>query len=227
MSTRPPWDGFVPEADLAIYRKAGLGAKTGIGRRAALLVIDVQYRSMGESAKPILESMDEFATSCGEAGWAALPGISRLIDEFRRRGWPVIYPHVAPKAARSQASFTDKAPGLLGVAARGYDFVQQVAPHPGDLLIPKPHASAFFGTSLVSQLVLLAIDSVVITGCTTSGCVRSSAVDANAFNYKVVVPHDAVYDRSATSHAVSLFDIAHKYADVASSDEVITLLPPV
>ena len=219
------WDGIIPEAELEVYRKAGLGAKGGIGRRAALLVIDVQYRSMGHTPKPILESMKEYGTSCGEAGWRAIPGIARLIAEFRRRGWPVIYPYVAPKGAHHQGSFTAKAPGLLGVAASGYDFVKEVAPEPQDLLLPKMQASAFFGTALAAHLVQMGVDSVVVTGCTTSGCVRGSAVDANAYNYKVVVPEDCVYDRSPTSHAVNLFDIAHKYADVVTCEETLALLP--
>jgi maleamate amidohydrolase len=219
-----PWDGIIPEPELEVYRKAGLGAKGGIGKRAALLVIDVQYRSMGTSPKPILESMKEYGTSCGEAGWRAVPGIERLIGEFRQRGWPVIYPYVAPKGVHHEGSFTAKAPGLLTVPLHGYDFVKEIAPTPEDLLIPKMQASAFFGTALPGHLVRFGVDSVVVTGCTTSGCVRGSAVDANAYNYKVVVPEDCVYDRSPTSHAVNLFDIAHKYADVVTCDETVAML---
>jgi len=218
-----PWDGIIPESEIEVYRKAGLGGRGGVGRKAALLVIDVQYRSMGESPKPILESMKEFGTSCGEAGWRAIPGIARLIAEFRRRGWPVIYPYVAPKTEHHKGAFTAKMPGLLTVSARGYDFVKEIEPLPGDLLLPKNQASAFFGTPLAAHLVQMGVDTVVVTGCTTSGCVRGSAVDANAYNYKVVVPEDAVYDRSPTSHAVNLFDIAHKYADVVTADEAIAM----
>lgn len=182
-----PWDGIVPELELEVYRKAGLGARGGIGKKAALLIIDVQYRSMGESPKPILESMKEYGTSCGEMGWRAIPGI-------------------------------------FSVPPRGYEFVKEIAPEPGDLLPPKNQASAFFGTPLAAHLVQMGVDSVVVVGCTTSGCVRGTAVDANAYNYKVVVPEDAVYDRSPTSHAVNLFDIAHKYADVVTVDETIAML---
>lgn len=223
MSKRP-WDGIVPEAEIEVYRRAGIGGRGGIGRHPALLVIDVQYRSMGEKPLPILESMQEFGTSCGEAGWRAIPGIAKLIAEFRGRKFPVIYPYVAPKTQHHEGSFTAKMPGLMKVPLRGYDFVSEIAPAPGELLLPKLHASAFFGTPLVSHLVNLGVDSVVITGCTTSGCVRGSAVDANAYNFKVVVPEDCVYDRSPTSHAVNLFDIAHKYADVVTAAETIAML---
>ncbi len=219
-----PWDGIVPESELEVYRKAGIGGRGGIGKRAALLVIDVQYRSMGETPKPILESMQEYGTSCGEAGWRAIPGIALLIAEFRKRDLPVIYPYVAPKNQHHEGAFTAKMPGLLKVPLRGYDFVKEIAPLPGDLQLPKNQASAFFGTPLVSHLVNMGVDSVVISGCTTSGCVRGSAVDANAYNYKVVVAEDAVYDRSPTSHAVNLFDIAHKYADVVTAQEIVGML---
>ncbi|MBC7803901.1 MAG: isochorismatase family protein [Candidatus Parcubacteria bacterium] len=219
-----PWDGIVPESEQQLYRNAGLGGRGGLGKRAALLVIDMQYRSMGETPKPIAESMKEYGTSCGEAGWRAVPGVALLIAEFRKRGLPVIYPYVAPKGIHHEGSFTAKMPGLLKVAPRGYDFVKEIEPSPEDLLLPKLQASAFFGTPLASHLVNMRVDSVVVTGCTTSGCVRGSAVDANAYNYRVVVPEDCVYDRSPTSHAVNLFDIAHKYADVVTAQETIAMM---
>ena len=222
--TKRPWDGIVPESELEVYRRAGIGGGSGFGKRAALLVIDVQYRSMGETPKPILESMQEFGTSCGEAGWRAIPGIARLIAEFRKRGLPVIYPYVAPKTSHHEGAFTAKMTGLMSVPLRGYDFVKEIEPRDDELKLPKNQASAFFGTPLVSHLVQMGVDTVVITGCTTSGCVRGSAVDANAYNFKVVVAEDCVYDRSPTSHAVNLFDIAHKYADVMSAKEAIALL---
>ena len=80
---------------------------------------------------------------------------------------------------------------------------------------------------MASHLIDLQADTLVVTGCSTSGCVRSSVVDAFSLNFKVAVPHDAVYDRSATSHAVNLFDMAEKYADVASTDELLIALEPI
>jgi maleamate amidohydrolase len=112
----------------------------------------------------------------------------------------------------------------MSVPARGYDFVKEIEPRDSELKLPKNQASAFFGTPLVAHLVQMGVDTVVITGCTTSGCVRGSAVDANAYNFKTVVVEDAVYDRSPTSHAVNLFDIAHKYADVVTARETIEML---
>src|SRR3546814_6367283 len=107
----------------------------------------------------------------------------------------------------------------MGIDQKGYEFVAEIAPVKGDVLLPKKHPSAFFGTPLVSHLIDLGADALFVTGCTTSGCVRSSVSDAFAFNFKVVVPQECVYDRSPTAHAVNLFDMNAKYADVMRSVE--------
>ncbi|WP_299452993.1 isochorismatase family protein [uncultured Pigmentiphaga sp.] len=219
-----PWDGIIPEEEIAIYRKAGWGAPSGIGKRPALLVIDVQYRSMGYEPMPIMQAIDTMPTSCGEYGWRAVPQIARLLQTFRELGAPVLYPYVAPKKPHDQGQFERKVPGVMSVPLRDYDFVAQVQPISGEITIPKFQASAFQGTPLASYLVGLGVDTVVVTGCTTSGCVRATAVDACAMNLKVVVPEDAVYDRSQVSHAVNLFDMASKYADVLPTEELIPLL---
>jgi len=165
--------------------------------------------------------------SCGEVGWNAVSQIEKLLPVFRKNGWPVIYPYVAPKEAFDTGRLADKVPALMGVAAKGYEFVPPVAPVAGDILLPKRHPSAFFGTPLTSYLINNAVDTLVVTGCTTSGCVRGSVVDAFAYNYRVVVPHDAVYDRSHTSHLVNLFDMSAKYADVMSTDETLDALSKI
>ena len=117
-----------------------------------------------------------------------------------------------------------KIPSIMRIDAKGYQFVDEISPVDGDVLLPKKHPSAFFGTPLVSHLVDLAVDTLVVTGCTTSGCVRSSVTDAFAYNFKVLVPDDAVYDRSLTSHAVNLWDMNAKYADVHSSAHILKLV---
>jgi nicotinamidase-related amidase len=141
----------------------------------------------------------------------------------------VLYPHVAPKVAGEGGRLAEKVPAIMGVAARGYDFVAEVAPRCGDVLLPKKHPSAFFATALTSHLIDLGVDTLVVAGCTTSGCVRASVVDAFSLNFRVLVAEDAVYDRSRISHAVNLFDMSEKYADVAPAAECIArleALPP-
>jgi nicotinamidase-related amidase len=223
-----PWDGIISEEEQRAYHAAGFGRPSGVGRRPALLIIDVQYRTIGTSPKPFWESIKEYPTSCGEIGWNAMRKIAVLLAEFRRNKWPVLYPHVAPKnKATDSGRLAEKVPAIMDIPERGYQFPPEIAPREGDVLLPKKHPSAFFATPLVSHLIDLGADTLVVTGCTTSGCVRGSVVDAFAYNFKVVVPHDAVYDRSATSHAVNLFDMASKYADVANAAEVMEMLRPL
>ncbi|WP_323039579.1 isochorismatase family protein [Gemmobacter sp.] len=218
------WDGIIPEDERKQYEAAGFGKSSGMGRSPALLIIDVQYRTVGTEPKPFWDSIKEFPTSCGEAGWHAVANIAKLLKVFREKNWPVIYPYVAPKESFDTGRLAAKVPALMGVAAKGYEFVPDCAPQAGDILLPKRHPSAFFGTPLVSYLVERGVDTLVVTGCTTSGCVRGSVVDGFAYNYRCVVPQDAVYDRSHTSHLVNLFDMNAKYADVMSTDDTVTAL---
>ena len=223
-----PWDGIISEEEQKAYNAAGFGRSSGIGSRPGLLIIDVQYRTIGTTPKPFWESIKEFPTSCGEIGWNAMHNITTLLAEFRRNNWPVLYPHVAHKnVATDGGRLAQKVPAIMNIADKGYEFPPEIAPRPGDVLIPKKHPSAFFATPLVSHLIDLGVDTLVVTGCTTSGCVRGSVVDAFAYNFRVLVPSDCVYDRSATSHAVNLFDMASKYADVGTSREILDKLAPL
>jgi len=208
------WDGVVDPADIAQYAKIGFGARGGLGSRPAIVVIDVQERTVNE----------RYPASCGEAGRAAVPKIAALLDAARSNDVPVFFVYVAPKDTSDSTRFAAKMPSLHGVDQAGYDFLTEVSPQPGDVLIPKRQPSAFFGTPLVSYLVDRKVDSLVVTGATTSGCVRATAIDAFSYGYQVAVPHDAVFDRVRTSHLVNLFDIQHKYGDVLETAELQRLL---
>ena len=219
------WDGVIGEDEIDRYAKAGFGGEGGIGARPALLIIDVQYRTVGTTSKPYWDAIKEYPTSCGDVGWDAVGNIAKLVALFRQKGFPILYPHVAPKnSATDGGRLAAKIPSIMGIDAKGYEFVEEIAPVKGDVLLPKKHPSAFFGTPLVSHLVDLGVDTLIVTGCTTSGCVRSSVTDAFAYNFKVLVPDDAVYDRSPTSHAVNLWDMNAKYADVYPSTGILKLV---
>jgi nicotinamidase-related amidase len=224
VSEQPPWAGVVTEEDERRYEAAGFGRPGGAGSSPALLVIDVQYRTTGTEPRPFFDAVNEYTTSCGDAAWDALPNIGRLVRAFREEGLPILYPHVAPKRAYDKGQLGAKVPAIMNIPEAGYRFVEEIAPEADDVLVPKQHPSAFFGTALASYLIARHCDWVVVTGCTTSGCVRSSVVDAFAYNFHVTVPHDAVYDRSPTVHAVNLFDMAQKYADVVSTDQALELV---
>lgn len=219
-----PWDNLISENEKKAYRAAGFGRATGIGRRPALLIIDVQYRTVGTERRPFWEAIKEFPTSCGDVAWDAVGNIARLLALFRERGWPVLYPYVSPKQGFDAGRLSDKVPAIMGVTAKGYEFVADIAPNDKDVLVPKKHPSAFFGTPLASYLINTGADTLVVTGCSTSGCVRGTVVDGFAYNYRVLVPEDAVFDRSAVSHAVNLFDMAEKYADVMRTDDALAAL---
>jgi maleamate amidohydrolase len=219
-----PWDNIIPQEEQDNYRAAGFGRRSGLGKRPALLIIDVQYRTVGTAPKPFREAIKEYPTSCGDVGWKAVARIAEILAVFRANDWPVLYPHVAPKESFDTGRLAEKVPALMGVPRKAYEFVAEVAPQGKDTLLPKKHPSAFFGTPLASYLIDLGADTLVVTGCTTSGCVRGSVVDAFAYNFRVLVPSDAVYDRSQVSHAVNLFDMSEKYADVMTTSECIAAL---
>lgn len=220
-----PWRNHISDDDVKRYQAAGFGAPVGLGSRPAMLIIDAQYRTVGREPKPFFESVTtEYRTSCGEVGWHALRRVAELRALFRERGWPVLYPYVAPKNAHDEGSLGAKVPTIMAVPSAGYEFVDLIAPDEQDILIPKRHPSAFFGTPLLSYLIQRRVDTLVVTGCTTSGCVRASVVDAFSYNFRVAVPYDGVYDRAESVHAVNLFDMAQKYADVMSTEQLTAAL---
>jgi maleamate amidohydrolase len=227
MSPSELWADVITPDDEARYAAAGFGRYIGMGQRPALLIIDVQYRTVGTTPLPFFEAVKEFPTSCGDVGWDAVANIEILLRTFRSKGLPVLYPHVAPKLSTDAGRLGGKVPGIMDIPEEGYRFVKEIAPRHGDVILPKKHPSAFFGTPLVSHLVDLGVDTLFVTGCTTSGCVRASSVDAFAYNFRVVVPHDAVYDRSPTVHQANLFDLAQKYVDVVDTVGAVELLDKV
>lgn len=225
------WDDVIPEEERMIYQEAGFrGAKVGMGQKPALLIIDVQYRTAGED-KPILESIREsdYKTGCGEFAWGAIRKIQRLLEVVRIKGIPVIYPVVERQDRFDAGRWADKIPTLGSesihrIGSRGTEIIREIAPLQGDLIISKRYASAFFGTHLMTHLNILGIDTLMVTGCTTSGCVRATVADGFSYGFRVIVVEDGVYDRSSTSHKVNLFDMHSKYADVLALSEVIELL---
>ncbi len=221
------WDDVISAEEQKAYAAAGFGRPSGLGKRPALLIIDVQYRTVGTERKPFYEAIKEFPTSCGEVAWDAVEAIVPLVEYFRSRGWPVMYPHVAPKVGTEGGRLAEKVPAIMDVAAKGYEFPPAVAPRPGDVMLPKKHPSAFFGTALCSHLIDKQVDTVIVVGCSTSGCVRGTAVDAFSLNFKVAIPQECVYDRSITSHKVNLFDLGQKYADVLPTADLITKLQAI
>jgi maleamate amidohydrolase len=205
-----PWDGLIGQDELEIYRRAGYGRPPKEGRRPVVLIVDVEYNFTGDKQEPILKSITKFRNSCGEAAWDSIPKIARLLRVARSRRIPVVYTHGH-----------EGVPGATRFEARsGTKIVRAVAPRRGDIVYRKEAASAFFGTPLVHRLIGLGVDTVVVAGCTTSGCVRATVVDAHFYQFRVVVVEECVFDRAPTPHRLNLFDMAQKYASVRSLAEV-------
>ncbi len=228
---RRPWDRFISDLDREVYSKCGFGAPVGLGQRPALLIIDAQYRTTGENSDPILEAMKEYATAIGEEAWKAVGQIERLLARFRAAGWPVMYAQGERTGLQEGGRYTDKIPAL-GEAynlpgSRGAEIVEPLAPNPEDVIIRKRFPSILFGTNLITQLVTAGVDTLLVVGCTTSGCVRSTVVDGMSYGFRCVVPLDCVWDRSEAAHAINLFDMSQKYADVMSLDELLSLLEEI
>ena len=225
------WNEFLTERDKQVFEKSGFGAEAGFGKRPALLVIDVSYNFCGDRPEPILESIKRFHNSCGEYAWESLPHIRRLIDKCHEKNIPVIYTTGtvredgwdaggwAWKNSRTDEDVT--APKISGFNRDGNEIMDEIAPSPQDIVIYKHKPSAFSGTPLSGFLNDLGADSLLVTGTTTSGCVRASVIDAFSNNYRVSVVEEGCFDRSQASHAINLCDMHAKYADVVTTEDAL------
>ena len=227
--TDRPWDRFLTSGDREVISAAGYGTKGGFGERPVLLVVDMTYNFCGDRPEPILASVKRFRASCGEAAWIAVPRIKALIALARERGVPVIY---TLRDARDDDWDRGRGNGKNrrsdeDIARDGNRIIAELAPRPGDIVLRKQKPSAFFATPLIAQLTQLHCDTVIVAGCTTSGCVRATVLDAFSYNLRVAVPEDAVFDRAEASHAISLFDMNAKYADVMPAAEIAAWLRAV
>jgi len=194
------------------------------GRRPALLLVDCYRKVFGDRPQPLAEAIEEYPSSCGLAGWAALPHLEALLEGARAAGVPVLHTTEDVLPGDPGGGVTQRAPVPRRDAADGLEFVVPLRPREGETVVRKSRASAFFGTPLSTWLRQLDVDTLVVAGETTSGCVRATAVDAYSHGFSVVVVEEAVFDRSALSHAVALFDLHLKYASVVHADRALDLL---
>lgn len=216
----PIWDGFLSDRDRAVFARAGFGSRLGFGDRPVVLVVDVSYSFVGHERSPILEAVETWPNSCGEEAWDALEAISELLATARKTGIPVIYTHGLPIRSDGFGLGPWRNTRIsAGEPVAGYPpqrIVAEIAPRSVDVVIAKARPSAFFGTPLISYLHQLGADTLLVVGTTTSGCVRATVVDAFSYNLRVAVVEEGTFDRGEASHAVSLFDMDQKYADVVS-----------
>ena len=215
------WKTVAPERDRAIYERAGYHQTLPWGRRPALLVVDVVQSFTGSKPQDVLTAIEEYSTSCGEAAWDALPRMRRVLDAARRAGVLVVYTKGDPdyKAVCGDSTKGDDPEAIR--RRHSTPIAEQVAPRADEFVIRKTKASAFFNTPLTVHLVRNGIDSLIVMGTSTSGCVRATVVDGHSHGYPVFVVGDACFDRSPFFHDVSLYDMNAKYGVVVTVAETV------
>jgi nicotinamidase-related amidase len=195
-----------------IYAKQQIGATAGIGDRPALLVVDFVY-GFTDPESPIGSDMS-----------SAVEATQSLLPVARKAGVPIVYTIHGYRPDMADAGvWPRKYPSLsvLQMGTRWTEIDARVEPRPEDLVIVKQYPSAFFGTTLHSTLVAGGIDSLIVTGTTTSGCIRGTVVDGMQHGYRVFVPEECVADRDEAPHRANLFDMGTKYADVGTLETVV------
>jgi maleamate amidohydrolase len=213
------WKDLVNDELLEIY--SAYKRKLYVGPRPAILAIDLYKKAYQGGNRPVLEVNREFPGSCGENAWKAIPPTQQLFAAARKAGIPIVYS--TRHADTAGVHSTNRNVGH-GDEEEVYTIKEEFAPQPGDLVIYKERASAFFGTPLVAHLRRLGVESLIICGESTSGCVRASTVDAYSYAFHNTLVEECTYDRSMLSHKVNLFDLHHKYADVMHVSAVVAHL---
>lgn len=212
------WDDVIPLEERALYGRGGWGGVSGFGVRPALLVVDM-YTAFVDPEYP-------YASPDAPA---AVDAIGRVLRQARASGVPVFYSRGDIARNTAERGRWKGAGRDQPVMARpeAYQITPALAPLPTESIVVKTAPSAFHGTYLLGLLVHHNVDTVIVTGTVTSGCVRATAVDAFSDGFRVVVPVECVYDRGRTSHKVALWDIYTRYGDVLSVAEVLAYLRTV
>lgn len=219
------WEPFLSERDKEHDKHWGKKELSGFGNKPALVLIDIYYSVLGTERQPIFESMKSWPSSTGLEGWAAVDKTAELLAVARESGIPVVHVKgldsgIKPWIHRKRGA------SLMTPEKRkkGMEIVAEVAPIEGEVVIEKTAPSGFQGTPLAFHLQSLGIDTLIVCGETTSGCVRASVVDAATARFKVGVVADCVFDRTEASHFMNLYDMHQKYADVVDVEMAKTYL---
>ena len=221
------WERFLTEQDRAHLAMTGR-RHVGFGERPALLLIDLYRWVYGDEPQPLLEAIEDWPGSCGLAAWDAVPHIQTLLQAARDADIPVVHATGLDGAGiegwsrrRGGLYSGGDSPEMEERRKRQYDIIDEVAPIDGEAVIRKSSPSAFWGTPLTGHLNYLGVDTIITCGESTSGCVRASVVDGCTNRYRMIVVEECVFDRHEATHAINLFDMDQKYADVAPLAEVL------
>lgn len=218
------WDEYLTEDDRAALAAAPERADRvwGFGNQPALILVDLYRAVYGDRPESLLDAMSRWPQSCGLSAWAAIPAIQSALDAARNHSVPVIHvtglsgSGIEPWSRRANGGET---PSVTPAGFDPYEIMPQFKPTPGEAVVRKLAPSAFFGTLLMAHLSALRIDTIVICGESTSGCVRATVVDGRSYRFNVIVIEEGVFDRHQATHALNLFDMHQKYADVVRLDD--------
>lgn len=198
--------------EIAIYEQQGFGNRIGFGKSPALLMVD-------------------FTVGFNDPAWfgggnidAAVKQTVRLLEFFRKQRLPIAHTRIVYAEDGSDVGIFATKIARLGALTETHaagQIVPELSPLSGELVVRKTQASAFFNTGLAAWLIGRGVDTLIVCGCTTSGCVRASVIDAASWNFRTMVVQDCVGDRADGPHQANLFDMGQKYADIVSRDEVI------
>ena len=197
------------------YKHAGFSGRLGWGVKPAVIVIDV-CRAYLDPESSLYAGVED-----------AVESAARVVAVAREHGVPVVFTRVEFEPGGADGGMFYKKVGALANFDRGNpmaEFLDDPAPRPGEVVVTKQYASAFFGTSLAATLTSMGIDTVVLTGLSTSGCVRATAVDAVQIGFRPMVVREACGDRAPEPHEANLFDLDAKYADVVPEAEAVSRL---
>ncbi len=220
------WEDLLTDVDKKVIEEGRYGKERGLGRKPLLLIIDVQHNYTGDNL-PIQKQLKKWPSGVGASAWAAIGKIQEVRTAAKEAGTPIIQSRNVQKKAMLFDSFSAKTSRDQSKYLDGREeteIVDALRPTKDELVIDKAYASVFYGTPLQSYLVKLRIDTLIIVGGSTSGCVRATVVDAVTRNYNVAVVEDCVYDRISVSHKISLLDMWMKYADVLDSQNILEYL---
>ena len=213
LDKREIWGDLLSEQDKAVITQAGydsggavLWDSRTLGQNPALLIVDMQEMLIGRNI-PILEAISDYKTAMGAVAWQALQHIVPLVETIRQSGISIFYTRVIPQGRRLDD------PAL--------QIIESLALLPGDVVIDKPKTSAFHDTDLLDQLERRQVDTLIVVGNSTSGCVRAAVVDAHQLGFHPLVPVECVFDRIEASHKIGLLDMWMKYAMVMPVSEVL------
>ena len=201
-----------------VYAKARLGEAVTMGTRPAVLVVDFSC------------GFTDPDCALGSDLTAEVEATRRLLDAAREKGLPVIFTTIGfEESLKDGALWLQKVPALgdLQIGGHWVEIDPRLDRQPEETVITKKGASAFFGTNLASVLIAQGIDSVLLCGATTSGCIRASAIDLLQYGFPTLVPRECVGDRAQAPHEANLFDIQAKYADVVPLEDALAYVASV